>query len=95
MTIERTKVHKPMPPNNELVFGKYTTDHMFEVDWDANNGWSKPAIVPYHNLCLDPASSVFHYALEVFFFFTSLSISIPVPNTPLTVVFRRTESLQG
>jgi hypothetical protein len=28
-------------------------------------GWDKPVIKPYQNLSLDPASSVFHYALEV------------------------------
>jgi hypothetical protein len=38
---------------------------MLEVDWTAEEGWGAPKISPYHNLSVDPAASVFHYALEV------------------------------
>lgn len=54
-----------MVPNNELVFGKYFGDHMFEVDWNAETGWDTPRITPFQNLSLHPASSVLHYAIEV------------------------------
>lgn len=40
------------------------SDHMLEIDFDGTK-WSTPRIVPYHNLSLDPATSVFHYATEV------------------------------
>ena len=50
--------------NEKLGFGKYMSDHMLEIDFDGTK-WSTPRIVPYHNLSLDPASSVFHYATEV------------------------------
>ena len=40
------------------------SDHMLEIDFDGKL-WGTPRIVPYHNLCLDPATSVFHYATEV------------------------------
>ena len=44
------------------------SDHMLEIDFDGTK-WSEPRIVPYHNLSLDPATSVFHYATEVGFSF--------------------------
>lgn len=36
--IERAKQLKPKPDQNNLGFGKYYTDHMFEVDWDKDQG---------------------------------------------------------
>lgn len=36
------------------------SDHMLEIDFDGTK-WCTPRIVPYHNLSLDPAASVFHY----------------------------------
>ena len=41
------------------------SDHMLEIDFDGTK-WSDPRIVPYHDLVLDPATSVFHYATECF-----------------------------
>ena len=40
------------------------SDHMLEIDFDGQK-WSTPRIVPYHNLVLDPAASVFHYGTAV------------------------------
>lgn len=51
-------------PNEKLGFGKVLSDHMLEIDYDGQK-WATPRIVPYHNLSLDPATSVFHYATEV------------------------------
>ena len=62
--VERTKNPKPKVANEKLGFGKYMSDHMLEIDFDGKQ-WGTPRIVPYHNLCLDPATSVFHYATEV------------------------------
>ena len=53
-------------PNEKLKFGATFTDHMLEIDWDASKGWAAPSISPYHKFELDPAASVFHYALECF-----------------------------
>jgi branched-chain amino acid aminotransferase len=39
---------------------------MLEVEWNNVSGWGKPRIVPYHNLSLDPACSVLHYAVECY-----------------------------
>lgn len=38
---------------------------MFEVEWDIDEGWGAPRIVPVHNLPIHPAAKVLHYASEV------------------------------
>lgn len=47
-------------------FGKYFTDHMVSIDWTLEQGWHDAALKPYGPLMLDPASSVLHYAQEIF-----------------------------
>jgi branched-chain amino acid aminotransferase len=47
-------------------FGKYYTDHMVICDWDEQNGWGTPELVPYGPITLDPATAVFHYGQEIF-----------------------------
>lgn len=42
------------------------SDHMMTVSYDPINGWSAPEIKPYGPLSLDPASSCFQYATNVF-----------------------------
>lgn len=56
---------RPKPDTSSLVFGKYFTDHMLEVAWDSQKGWTKPIISPIHDLKLHPAAKVLHYAIEV------------------------------
>lgn len=50
----------------KLVFGKTFTDHMMTVEWTKTSGWSAPTIKPYGPISLNPSSSVFHYATEVY-----------------------------
>jgi len=57
---------KPRPKDSELGFGKYTTDHMFLVDYHEEKGWHNARIEPYHDLSLDPTALVLHYNQEVF-----------------------------
>ena len=57
---------KPRPKESELGFGKYTTDHMFLMEYNETNGWHQPRIAPYEPLRLDPAAMVLHYNQEVF-----------------------------
>lgn len=65
--IERAKTLKPKPaPGTPLGFGKYFTDHMFIMDWTAEDGWKDARIVPYGPIQMDPASMVLHYAQETF-----------------------------
>jgi branched-chain amino acid aminotransferase len=57
---------KPRPKDTELGFGKYTTDHMFLMDYSEGRGWHDARIVPYQDLRLDPTAMVLHYNQEVF-----------------------------
>ncbi len=69
MEIKITKTTNPKPiPQDEstLGFGLKFTDHMFLMDWDEGQGWHDARIVPYGPLEIDPASTVLHYALEIF-----------------------------
>lgn len=56
---------KSKPKTQDLVFGKYFTDHMLTIEY-ANGKWGNPNITQYNNLSLDPASSVLHYGMECF-----------------------------
>lgn len=47
-------------------FGQHFTDHMFTVEWTPDSGWHDARIEPYGPLTLDPATSVLHYAQEIF-----------------------------
>ncbi|MCL1914298.1 MAG: branched-chain amino acid aminotransferase [Eubacteriaceae bacterium] len=57
---------KPKPDQNELGFGIYFTDHMFEMDYDEGEGWHDARIIPYGPLSLEPSALVFHYGQETF-----------------------------
>jgi branched-chain amino acid aminotransferase len=50
----------------KLDFGKTFTDHMFTMDYTAQEGWHNPQIKPYQPLVLDPSTMVFHYSQAVF-----------------------------
>jgi branched-chain amino acid aminotransferase len=47
-------------------FGQTFTDHMVSIDWTEGRGWYDARLEPYGPLLLDPATSVFHYAQELF-----------------------------
>lgn len=47
-------------------FGLHFTDHMAVIDWSVSRGWHDARIQPYGPLQVDPASSVLHYAQEIF-----------------------------
>ncbi len=57
------KVH---PNDSELGFGRYTTDHMFLMNYTYGRGWHDARIEPYGDLRLDPTAMVLHYNQEVF-----------------------------
>ena len=67
MEISKTTTPLVKPDYNKpLPFGLYHTDHLFEVDFDPENGWSKPVVSPYHHLLIDPSNSALHYAIQLF-----------------------------
>ncbi len=47
-------------------FGQVFTDHMITIDYTEGEGWHDARLEPYGPLTLDPATSVFHYAQEIF-----------------------------
>ncbi|TQM96031.1 branched chain amino acid aminotransferase [Ornithinimicrobium humiphilum] len=47
-------------------FGNLFTEHMALIDWDREQGWHDPRVVPYGPIQLDPSAAVFHYAQEIF-----------------------------
>ena len=57
---------KPRPSDSELGFGRYTTDHMFLMDYTREGGWRDPRVESYHDLSLDPTAMVLHYNQQVF-----------------------------
>jgi branched-chain amino acid aminotransferase len=47
-------------------FGKFFTDHMLSITWTEADGWHDHRIEPYGPIPMDPATSVLHYAQEIF-----------------------------
>lgn len=64
--IVKTSSPKTMPEEDKLGFGRYFTDHMFRMEYDAGRGWHDARIVPFENISLHPASTVLHYGAEIF-----------------------------
>ena len=65
--VTRTAAPKQKPQDeSKLGFGKIFSDHMFLMDYTAGEGWHDARIVPYGPWEMDPATTVFHYAQEIF-----------------------------
>lgn len=64
--VQQRDIRKEKPDQSNLPFGQYFTDHMFLLDYNLEQGWHAPRIVPYAPLVLDPAAMVFHYGQAVF-----------------------------
>jgi len=47
-------------------FGEVFTDHMITIRWADGRGWHDARLEPYGPFTLDPSTSVFHYAQEIF-----------------------------
>jgi branched-chain amino acid aminotransferase len=66
IAVTKTQAPKVHPPESELGFGKFFSDHMFVIDFDQQNSWHDARIVPYGPFQIDPAASVFHYGQAMF-----------------------------
>jgi branched-chain amino acid aminotransferase len=64
--IRRTTTPQPHPPENDLGFGRYFTDHMFVMEYEQGTGWHAPRIHARAPLALDPAAAVLHYGQALF-----------------------------
>ncbi|HQK32727.1 MAG TPA: branched chain amino acid aminotransferase, partial [Phycicoccus sp.] len=47
-------------------FGQFMTDHMLKATWSDGEGWHSGELTAYGNISISPASSVLHYAPEIF-----------------------------
>ena len=63
---------------NDIPFGKYTSDHMFMMDYD-NGEWGDFRIVPYQPLMLDPQSKALQYCQCIF---EGMKASIGIDGIP-------------
>jgi branched-chain amino acid aminotransferase len=50
---------------HNIPFGKYFTDHMYEVDFE-DGEWKTPQIRPYQNLSIAPSMASIHYGQAIF-----------------------------
>lgn len=66
ISLEKAPSLKGMPANENLGFGKYFTDHMFQMQWNREQGWHDARISPYAPFSMDPASTVLHYGQAIF-----------------------------
>ncbi|PRQ11172.1 branched chain amino acid aminotransferase [Corynebacterium sp. 13CS0277] len=72
LTFRVTRTATPTAPDTlaEILanpgFGRVFTDHMALIDYTVDEGWHNARIEPYHNLELDPATSVLHYGQAIF-----------------------------
>lgn len=64
--ISRSLELKSLPPENNLGFGNYFTDHMFMSQFNPKLGWHDHKIIPYGPISLFPAASVLHYGQSIF-----------------------------
>ncbi|MFL7840580.1 MAG: branched-chain amino acid aminotransferase [Candidatus Promineifilaceae bacterium] len=53
-------------PTKDFGFGHVFVNHMFTQYYDKGIGWHDAQIGPFQNFSLSPATSVFHYAQEIF-----------------------------
>ncbi len=65
--ITKTTAPKAKPADESaLGFGRIFTDHMFMMDYSADQGWHDARIVPFAPIPIHPASTVLHYGTEIF-----------------------------
>jgi branched-chain amino acid aminotransferase len=70
IAVERHPSPVPAARRAEILaepgFGLHFTDHMFVAEWTPDAGWHDATLRPYGPFSIDPASSVLHYAQEIF-----------------------------
>jgi branched-chain amino acid aminotransferase len=66
LTITKADQLQTKPDDANLGFGSIFTDHMFNMDYNPQDGWHNPRIEPYASIDMDPATMVLHYGQAVF-----------------------------
>ncbi len=66
ISLEKATTLKVKPAAENLGFGRHFTDHMFQMEWNRDQGWHNARILPYAPFSMDPASTVLHYGQAIF-----------------------------
>jgi branched-chain amino acid aminotransferase len=66
ISITKAQSLKNLPDEAHLTFGTVFTDHMFNMDYDQENGWHNARIEPYGPITMDPSTMVLHYGQSIF-----------------------------
>jgi branched-chain amino acid aminotransferase len=66
LTIKKAEKLKEHPNDSSLAFGTVFTDHMFNMDYNPEQGWHNPRIEPYGAINFDPSTMVLHYGQAIF-----------------------------
>lgn len=71
-TFPLTPAHAPVSDSDRATvletpgFGKHFTDHMATASWSTADGWHDQKVGPLEAFSMHPATSVLHYAQEIF-----------------------------
>ena len=63
---ELSEKFTPINLPDNLGFGKFFTNHAFEMDYTPEKGWHNPTIKPLENLIMHPATMFLHYGQGIF-----------------------------
>lgn len=66
LTINRAETLKTPPDDSDLSFGTAFTDHMFNMDYDPEDGWHNARIDPYGPFSMEPSTMILHYGQGIF-----------------------------
>jgi branched-chain amino acid aminotransferase len=66
ISVTKTSTPKVRPPEAELGFGKFFSDHLFAMNYSPEQGWHNARVEPYAPFAMDPAAGVFHYGQAMF-----------------------------
>ena len=64
LTVTKAEKLKAKPDDSRLGFGTIFTDHMFNMDYNPDQGWHNPRIEPYQSIPMDPASAVLQQSIR-------------------------------
>jgi branched-chain amino acid aminotransferase len=66
LKITKVKTRKELPDDSKLGFGQVFSDHMFNMDYNLEQGWHNARIESYAPIVMDPATMVLHYGQAIF-----------------------------
>ncbi len=64
--VKKSTTQKVKPPSQQLGFGQYFTDHLFQVRYNQKQKWHDAEVIPYGNFQIDPGAAVLHYGQALF-----------------------------